>query len=278
MRWNFFLSLVFTVAVWFSLVRATVAQQPVSANAEIRKKFQTIASRFELKANGKNGAKYKLLESSILNWTNPQRRTEASALFIWTRANRPKAALCIYPDGSSHFNLEFQSLSTEPLMASTGGSLLWEPINPGVRFQVAEEASVPSENALVRLRQMRMLAREYIATLSPMGSQPERLRLLPSPIYRYPAKGLNPQIIDGAMFAFAVGTDPEVLLLIESTKETSKAPLWQVAFARMTVVPSQVHRNNKLVWEPDPVSTNRYESYYVIKSIERDNAVIKKFD
>lgn len=281
-------SLILVATVWFSFAAPTVAQQPTLAQLASEKptvekpsaykQFQKIASGYQLRPNGQDTTTYKLLESPLLNWTNPQRKTEASALFIWTHANRPKAALCIYPFGTSHFQIEFQSLSTEPFVAQAGGGTVWEPRKPGITFRLAEAAPTPSDNASVRLRQMRMLAREYIATIQEKGHQPERLRLLPSPIYRYPAKGLDSSISDGAMFAFVVGTDPETLLLIESTKATTQAATWQVAFARMTVVPTEVHRNGEIVWESDSVSSNRYETYYVMKSLERDNAVIKTFD
>ena len=48
----------------------------------------------------------------------------------------------------------------------------------------------------------------------------EELRLLPKPLYRYEPKA-GP-VIDGAVFAFVMGTDPESLLLIEAVKSGGK--------------------------------------------------------
>jgi hypothetical protein len=57
------------------------------------------------------------------------------------------------------------------------------------------------------------------------------LRLLTKPLYRYEATG---DLIDGALFGFVLGTDPEALLMIEAYK-TPEGTQWRYAFAAMTV-------------------------------------------
>lgn len=278
MRQQFPFRSIFIATAWLCFSTVLSAQESSSAVAEPQTSFQDIASQYDIRSKANDASAFKLLPRPVLNWTNPQRKTNAGALFVWTRLNRPKAALCIYPNGQSHFNFEFQSLSTDAIAGRDGGILLWEPRKPGVHFQIVKTAPVPSESPFVRLRQMRMLAREFTATLMPIQGQAENLRFLPSPVYRYPVKGLDPSLVDGAMFAFVIGTDPEALLLIEATKQTTGDPAWQFALARMTVVPTQVHRKGDLVWESTAVAPNRYETYHMIKSVERDTATIKIFD
>ncbi len=48
---------------------------------------------------------------------------------------------------------------------------------------------------------------------------------MPTPIYRYPSEA--PGVTDGAIFAFSLGTEPVVFLLIEA-----RSNLWHLAFAR----------------------------------------------
>jgi hypothetical protein len=77
----------------------------------------------------------------------------------------------------------------------------------------------------------------------------EELRLLPRPLYRYEAsKEKDAQ--DGAVFAFVTGTDPEALLLLETTKGAE--PSWQFAFVRRTTAALEGRHGEKVVWTADP--------------------------
>ena len=49
------------------------------------------------------------------------------------------------------------------------------------------------------------------------------------PLYRYPEQVSS--VLDGAIFSFAMTTDPELLVLLED-REIDGQPTWHVAFAR----------------------------------------------
>jgi hypothetical protein len=54
---------------------------------------------------------------------------------------------------------------------------------------------------------------------------------MPQPIYRYPeASG----VLDGGVFAFVLGTDPELLAVIEARDSADAAAGWFVGFAHFT--------------------------------------------
>jgi hypothetical protein len=55
--------------------------------------------------------------------------------------------------------------------------------------------------------------------------------LLPTPVARYGKAGAA--VLDGALFAFVTGTDPEAFLFIEA-RAGRDGPEWQYAFAPMT--------------------------------------------
>ena len=73
------------------------------------------------------------------------------------------------------------------------------------------------------------------------------MRLLPTPLYRYPAAKSG--VIDGALFTFVTtaGTDPEVLLLIEAKVADGKAS-WEFACGRFSDKSLYVQRRGKEVW------------------------------
>jgi hypothetical protein len=58
------------------------------------------------------------------------------------------------------------------------------------------------------------------------------LRLLPQPLFRYEPDREVPDLVDGALFAFVQGTDPQSLLILEARRDGTKVG-WHFAFARL---------------------------------------------
>src|SRR5207248_6712901 len=71
-------------------------------------------------------------------------------------------------------------------------------------------------------------------------------RLLPKPIYRYDAE--KTKALDGALFAFVLGTDPELLLLLECDAAAAK-PEWRFGVGRMNRYLIRLKRKGETVWE-----------------------------
>jgi hypothetical protein len=137
---------------------------------------------------------------------------------------------------------------------------------PKMRQGFVLAASLP-----VRLRQMRKLAREFSAKLVPPNRTVVPLRLLSAPIYRYPPPDRRSEVIDGAVFAFAQATDPEVLLIIEAIGNNPQDERWRYGLARMSMVPTKVMHHDQIVWETDWAAIRqRSGPYYVISQYEAE--------
>jgi hypothetical protein len=93
---------------------------------------------------------------------------------------------------------------------------------------------------------MRLLAADFRASDDFGGKGWTELRLLPTPIARYGESGSN--LVDGALFAFVLGTDPEVFLFIEA-RSGAQGPEWQYALAPMTIFAVKASYQGKAVWE-----------------------------
>jgi hypothetical protein len=104
---------------------------------------------------------------------------------------------------------------------------------------------------------MRALSLEFstfmIDDRSNAKGERQALRLLPQPLYRH--QSTAPEVIDGALFAFVLGTDSEVLLLIEA-RAASDTTKWQYAFARMNNDELIGLHNEREVWR---VGRARYD-------------------
>ena len=184
----------------------------------------------------------------VLRWANNQRGSEDGVTVLYVHGGRPLAAACIYP-WAQRLEHDFQSLSRGKIVARTLGAVVWQPQEPGVEFADIPAASDVEENRPQRLRQMKALAEKFQATMLGWkrdNTDREELRLLTRPLYRYDPK--DGPVLDGAVFAFAMGTDPEVLLLVEAVEEAGKAK-WQYAFARRTSGELEGRIGKEVVWQ-----------------------------
>jgi hypothetical protein len=163
-------------------------------------------------------------------------------VYLWTDAHRPVVVGSIFSASSqAHLNrnvaYEFHSLSQTSVVARKDDATLWRCQISGVEWNKRTDVAAPSESRVARLVQMREIARNYTTE----GGGGGQHRLLTQPIYRYPESTTG--VIDGAIFAYAHTTDPQVFLLIETRHRD-----WFVAFARSTVVPLEVRQDGKLIW------------------------------
>jgi hypothetical protein len=185
---------------------------------------------------------------AVLRWANNQRGSQDGVTVLFVHGGRPLAAACIYP-WAMRLEHDFESLSRDNILAKRDDAVIWQPQEAGVKFADVPSAPIPDDSRPQRLRQMKTLAEKFQATLLGWkrdNSDREELRLLTRPLYRYDPKA-GP-VIDGAVFAFAMGTDPEVLLLIEAVKEGDKAR-WQYAFARRTSGELEGRLGDQVVWQ-----------------------------
>jgi len=84
-----------------------------------------------------------------------------------------------------------------------------------------------------------------------MGVKSE-LRPLTQPVYRYELEKDSAELLDGALFVFVQGTDPEVWLLLEARKPVEQtASRWHFAVARMNSIEINVEHNGRQIWHRD---------------------------
>ena len=201
-------------------------------------------------ANAKAG----LRPQVVLSWQNAVRNnTGAALLAIWTDQGRPEAMASIFQNDNSICH-EFVSLSrSKKILVRDKTRVLWSPAKTGVEFHDVPGAPAPADDRAGRLRQMKSLAGRFGARLpQPQvgDGHAEVLRLLPKPLYRYAledSKGTSPNLRDGAMFAFVMGTDPEAVLLLEAVEREDKV-VWQYAFARATAYAVEASLGDAVVW------------------------------
>ncbi|APW59160.1 hypothetical protein [Paludisphaera borealis] len=227
----------------------------------------------------------KLRGEPLLRFSDPARRASDASLWAFGETGRPLAvvALELYPvteSGApvSSWAFEFISLTTDPLEFEAGvgadpdnaakfakllnGDLHWAPRKAAATFQELPGGPTPDKKPLGRLRQLRSIADRFACTEQHDSNETVVLRLMPHPIARY-ADEKN-DLVDGAIFVFATGTNPEAMLLIEARGPSPEKATWHYATARITAAPYDVTLDKKKVWSESYASGQRdpSEGYY----------------
>jgi hypothetical protein len=203
--------------------------------------------------HGSDGRPLALRAEPVLKWSNPLVGEIYGEDFVWTSKGRPDVVWSLhrwYSPGP-HEAVEYLSLTTDRIIADKNGREIWSPSRPGIEMKPIPKAAIPASSAAQRLRQMRELAKEFTSRQTRRDGVEQENRLLTQPIYRY--EGTESPLIDGALFAFVQGTDPELFLLIEA-HQVDGNPQWQYGLARMTSLEQRVSHRGKAVWTAPLVS------------------------
>ncbi len=143
---------------------------------------------------------------------------------MWTLDGVPEVVAQLFLSRANIWFHEFQSLTDGELAVENEltETEFWRP-KQSVKRESIPGAPVPAATASKRLIQMNQVARRFAASVKFKQSPRKRdltryeLRRLPRPIYRYQSDSRN--IVDGTLYAFVQGTNPEVFLLIEAHQQ-----------------------------------------------------------
>ena len=210
-----------------------VADEQSSA---LHKKMAEFASKITVHSPRKVQPKPTLVDTPIFRWTNPERKTDVGNIFLWTIDGRPHATLGIWPEGAA-MGYEMQSLSPTPFLVEFPNGEEWKQRTGALEFNELETKKPPSKSERLRSLEMKQLVRtRFRGRVQDWDKKnPGQLRLLPKALYRY-GETKPKHVVDGAVFAFALGTDPEMLVLLEARNHEKSGELkWFYAFGSATL-------------------------------------------
>lgn len=191
----------------------------------------------------------------IFKWQNLiSEGGQLGAIYVWSYQGRPEVLGTIFSqaeDGKRNVIHEFHTLSQSRLKVSSPPDVArhWQPKGE-LPMKPLDGAPAVADTPARRLIQMRALSREFTA-YSHNGKDRVELRLATQPLIRY--QPTRPDVQDGALFALlssAAGTDPEVLLMIESRKPTPESNdwKWQIGIVRFSDRDLVVSRNDVILY------------------------------
>jgi hypothetical protein len=199
-----------------------------------------------------------------LRWTNPFAGRVYGNTYVWLYQGRPAAvgSMYLYFKPFQCFTGELALLAGTKVVAGRDDTVIWHPKEKW-KWDAMPGAPAPAATAPQRLVQMKGLAGEFAVQLldtrdNPRGED-QTPRLLPKPLYRYDAG--QTKTLDGALYAFVVGTDPEALLLIECDTAAAR-PEWRFGIGRMNRDAIRITRNGKKVWEVEALKRDSLDDAY----------------
>jgi len=168
-------------------------------------------------------------EKPIFRYTDPARSYVAAAVWKLGATGRPRAIITTELHrqfrGQPIISYEFLSL-TESEFTAAGNAETWSPSSSSLEFKPVPNAPTPDAAPRRRFLQMKEIVNRFSGEETNIGEE-YRFRLLPQPIDRY--KPTDAEAADGGIFIAAYGTNPEVLLFVESDGAT-----WRYAAGRLS--------------------------------------------
>ena len=210
--------------------------------------MKTSVSKYEILLGKDEKTKLSLVPEPLLRFTNPVSGLQDGCFVLWTsEAGRPMIGAQIFLTSENLWIHEFQSLASGPVSATLDGETVWSPDRAGATSKLVPDAPQPANTAVQRLIQMRDIANRFKASDEFEGRvQSDELRLLTKPLLRFGKA--DTETLDGALFAHAHGTDPELLIIIEAIKVESSYQ-WHYALAPMTGYALKATLDDKPDWE-----------------------------
>lgn len=178
-------------------------------------------------------------------------------LWVWGVKGRPVALLSQSKSfGEPVWGFELAAMS-EGVSVVMHDGWKWSP-ESSLTMLPLKDAPPPADSEAKRLVQMKNLVRQFALTEQYSGETFE-LRLLPRPIYRY--QDADAGLIDGALFNFAHGTNPEAVAVIECQKR-GPAATWSYGFLPIAGAGVEAKLDGKTVWTKDATRESKSQGMY----------------
>jgi hypothetical protein len=181
-----------------------------------------------------------------LRWTNPLGTAVDGVLAVYAHnGGRPAAVGQFFRQGRTRWVNEFTVIPDSDVAILRSGRPFWKPSEYVCKFTALPHSPRPAAKPALRLAQMRAIAADFsvIDYFGPNATKHD-LRLLRQPLYRYSEKG---DILDGALFVFAVATDPECCLLVEAYQDGADSR-YRYAVAPMSIFQLEARYKDTPVW------------------------------
>jgi hypothetical protein len=208
-------------------------------------------------AGGQSVAELKPQVKPLLSYNDLARGYLAAGVWRLGERGRPEGLVSVeywlrngdLQSDQPYLSYEFISLAGRAFeLASPVDGFEWRGDGKALEFIPLPDGPAPAESARLRLTQMKGLLRR-VTVKERFRADTSTLRMLSQPIDRY--ENRDEEIVDGAAFVFAYGTNPELLLLLECD-----ASGWRFGLARMSWAETVVELDGVVVKTFEHIETH----------------------
>jgi hypothetical protein len=200
-----------------------------------------------------------------LRWTDPVSNSADGVIAVYApNGGRPDAIAQFFFNARKAWVLEFTIIPDRDVTVLRSGREHWKPSEYVCKFADLPDSPVPAARPVLRLPQMRAVAADFaVVDYFGVHKVKQDLRLLPQPVYRYAERG---KVVDGAVFVFAHGTNPECCVLLEAYRD-GKGSRYRYAVAPMSIYKLEARYKGAPVWsvkrrQPRGEATSYYADDY----------------
>jgi hypothetical protein len=224
-----------------------------NADERIRREAEQLVRGIEMEIHSDDKwTKVERIEKPLLFYSEPTRNNDRGSIWGWGRKGRPVAVLELWQDTDIRTRWVFAICNTSggKLRARRAGAPWWQENDSIAELKDIPGAPAPAPDAVVRQRQVKLLAQKFTAHefWDPNNSRYE-LRLLKRPLYTYRDEANG--VLEGGLFTLANGTNPEISLFVEARvdpKNGSKS-VWQFTVGRSSHAELHLKYDGKEVYE-----------------------------
>jgi hypothetical protein len=219
-----------------STVIANTRAQGQDGSSDIRKAAERLVDSLELESlQGETWVKAQRIDRPLLLYTDDTRANDRGSVWGWGEKGRPLALFEIFQkvDDRKIWVTGIHNTSGGKLRAGRLGAPWWLENESDIAFKDVPAAPPVAADSAVRQRQMKLLAQNFTAheIYNPNNTRYD-LRRLDRPLHAYQDEGAG--IVEGGLFTFANGTNPELMLFLEArqAKIAGSKPVWQFGVGR----------------------------------------------
>jgi len=240
---------------------AAAQERDVSSETLETMRQHVVSLRAVSRSSALEAQPLELVPTPVLRYSDPGGITTDASVWVWGGRGRPAIVAGVFyltQEGRDpKWSCELLSLADGGVAVSSNAGWSWKPDKSGLQWLAIDDP--PGDSARQRMRQMKEIAQRHEIT-SIEKTNKSQLRLMIQPLLRYADEESG--LIDGAIFSYAAGTNPETLLLVECRK-AGESPAWQAAFARFGANACLARRGDAIVWEcPAIQEWNAKEPYF----------------
>jgi hypothetical protein len=213
-----------------------VRAQAPDGSSEMRKAAAQLVDSLDLESlQGEAWVKVKRIDQPLLRFSDETRADDQGSLWAWGDKGRPVALFEIFQKATTRhvWTAGMCNTSSGKLRAGRAGAPWWLENDSDIAFKDVPSAPPVAPESAVRKRQMKLLAQKFNAheIYNPNNTRYD-LRRLDRPLHTY--RDEDAGIVEGGLFAFANGTNPEILLFVEArqAKANGSKPVWQFGVGR----------------------------------------------